>query len=86
MTLPFDSLGALRARMQEAHGSFAALDERTVEPWGAFGTDGGKMGDGPFAPAIGNFHMTCPVSRASGTMAECAAAFGGGKEATGTDG
>ncbi len=86
MTLPFDSLGALRTLMQQAHGSFATLDERTAEPWGAFAGDGGKLGDGAFAPAIANFHMTCPVCRASGTMAECAAAFGGDGEATGTDG
>ncbi|MBE9554561.1 MAG: hypothetical protein IMF05_13945, partial [Proteobacteria bacterium] len=32
-------------------------------------------------------YMTCPISRASQTMAECTAVFvNGGKEATGTDG
>jgi NADH-quinone oxidoreductase subunit G len=85
-TLPFDSLGALRAQLREAHKSFAALDERSPGAWGAFGADGGTLGDGPFAPAIGNFYMTCPISRASATMAECAAAFAGAREATGTDG
>jgi NADH-quinone oxidoreductase subunit G len=85
-TLPFDSLGALRAQMQETHGSFATIDERVPEAWGAFGGGGGTLGDGPFAPAIGNFYMTCPTSRASATMAECAAASVGTPEATGTDG
>ncbi|UCH74657.1 MAG: NADH-quinone oxidoreductase subunit G [Rhodospirillales bacterium] len=85
-TLPFDSLAALRAQMQDAHKSFATLDERVLESWGAFAASGGKPGDGPFAPAIGNFYMTCPISRASATMAECAASFGGSREATGTDG
>ena len=49
-----------------------------------FAAAGGKLGDGPFAPAIGNFYMTCPISRASATMAECAAALSGTGEATGT--
>jgi len=85
-TLPFDSLAALRAQMQEAHSSFATLDERVPAAWGAFGKEGGALGDGPFASAIANFHMTCPISRASATMAECVAAFSGAGEATGTDG
>jgi len=85
-TLPFDSLAALRSQMQEAHSSFATLDERVPAAWGAFGKDGGALGDGPFASAIENFHMTCPISRASATMAECVAAFSGRGEATGTDG
>ncbi|MDH3228353.1 MAG: NADH-quinone oxidoreductase subunit NuoG [Alphaproteobacteria bacterium] len=85
-TLPFDSLGALRAQIQEAHKGFATLDERAPETWGAFGAAGGTLGDGLFAPAVGNFYMTCPISRASATMAECAAAVSGAPEATGTDG
>ncbi len=85
-TLPFDSLGALRARMEAAHPSFATLDERLPAAWGDFGGKPGKLGDGPFEPAVANFYMTCPISRASATMAECAAAFAGAGEATGTDG
>jgi len=85
-TLPFDSLSALRARMQEAHKTLAALDERAPEAWGAFGTAGATLGDGPFRPAVGNFYMTCPISRASATMAECVTASAGAPEATGTDG
>ncbi len=85
-TLPFDSLGALRAQMQEAHPSFAKLDAQVAGAWGAFGNEAGKLGDGPFESAIANFYMTCPISRASATMAECAAAFAGAGEATGTDG
>ena len=86
--LPFDSVDALRDQMAKAHPVFATLDDLVPAEWGAFG-DGGKatLGDGGFAPAIGNFYMTCPISRASQTMAECTTVFvNGGKEATGTDG
>jgi hypothetical protein len=41
------------------------------------------MGGQPFEIAISNFYMTDPISRASATMAECAAAQG---KAPGTDG
>jgi NADH-quinone oxidoreductase subunit G len=85
-TLPFDSLRDLRARMVKAVPSLGAIDETTTAPWGDFGTDG-AMGGQPFESAISNFYMTDPISRASATMAECAAAFGTAQdEATGTDG
>ena len=86
-TLPFDSLGALRRQMAEAHPVFATRDERVPAEWGAFGAAESALGEGGFAPAVANFYMTCPISRASETMAECTAVFvSGGKEATGTDG
>ena len=87
MTLPFDTLDALREQMAQAHDSFAVLDDLAPAEWGAFGAADGALGEGGFAPAIANFYMTCPISRASQTMAECTAVFvSGGKEATGTDG
>jgi len=86
-TLPFDSLDALRDRMAQTHPVFATLDECVPAEWGAFGTADGALGEGGFAPTIANFYMTCPVSRASQTMADCTSVFvNGGKEATGTDG
>ena len=85
--LPFDSLVALRTALEEAHESFATLDERVPAKWGSFGSTAGQVGDSPFASLVGNFYMTCPVSRASATMAECSTAFvNSGTEATGTDG
>jgi NADH-quinone oxidoreductase subunit G len=85
--LPFDSLGALREQMAQAHPVFATLDDLVPSEWGAFGAADGALGEGGFAPAIANFYMTCPISRASATMAECTTVFvNGGKEATGTDG
>jgi NADH-quinone oxidoreductase subunit G len=85
--LPFDSLGALRDRMVGAHPVFATLDDLVPVQWDSSGASDEAMGEGGFAPIITNFYMTCPISRASQTMAECTTVFvNGGKEATGTDG
>ena len=54
--------------------------------WGAFGGSG-SLDSAPFANAIENFYMTDPISRASETMAKCAATFlATSPERTGTDG
>ena len=85
-TLPFDTLRDLRVRMVKAAPSLGAIDEATAAPWGDFGADGAMDGQ-PFESAVTNFYMTDPISRASATMAECAAAFGPARDAaTGTDG
>ena len=87
-TLPFDSLEALRDKLVVAHKEFAVLDEKPAAEWSRFGSSGGAVaGDTPFEPAIDNFHMTCPLSRSSPTMAECVSALAAADtEATGTDG
>ena len=85
-TLPYDNLRELRARMVKAAPSLGTIDETTAAAWGDFGTNGAMDGQ-PFESAVSNFYMTDPISRASATMAECAAAFGTAQgEATGTDG
>jgi NADH-quinone oxidoreductase subunit G len=85
-TLPYDNLGQLRQKMIEAHPRFAALGSVEVAEWGAFG-EKGSVEEAPFAAAVENFYMTDPISRASPTMAECAALFTrDAEEATGTDG
>ncbi|MGE3935751.1 MAG: NADH-quinone oxidoreductase subunit NuoG [Rhodospirillaceae bacterium] len=68
--LPLDTIAAVRARMAEAGGQFAVPGEVIVNAWGPFGTEG-RMDDAPFVGAVKNFYMTCPVSRASETMAKC---------------
>ena len=86
-TLPFDSLSALRQQMEKAHPVLATLDDYAPAEWGSFGSGEGSLGEGGFAPVMTNFYMTCPISRASKTMADCTSVFiNGGKEATGTDG
>ena len=52
--------------------NFAALDQQAAGSWGAFGK-AGTVSDAPFVSPITNFYMTCPISRASKTMAECVA-------------
>ena len=72
MTLPYDSLDALRARMIEAapHFSNVGVAQRArVSPL----TDPGETGDAPFKTAIADFYFTNPVARASAIMAECSA-------------
>ena len=84
--LPYDDLGAVRARMAEIAPGFARPDSLTPEPWGEFGADG-SMDDVPFASPISDFYMTDSICRASETMAECSAQIVRGESgATGTHG
>ena len=46
----------------------------------------GEMAAAPFESPMDNFYMTCPISRASETMAECTRTFVIGGKGTGTDG
>ncbi|MEO1250466.1 MAG: hypothetical protein AAFW76_11620, partial [Pseudomonadota bacterium] len=63
-----------------------ASDEIVAASWQAFGT-AGALDDTPFSTVVENFYMTCPISRASPTMAQCTEAFViASGEATGTDG
>ena len=71
-TLPYDTIDQVRARLVAVNKSFAAFDQQAAGAWGAFGNPG-NVGDAPFVLPIANFYMTCPISRASRTMAECIA-------------
>ncbi|ARJ65792.1 NADH-quinone oxidoreductase subunit G [Magnetospirillum sp. ME-1] len=76
--LPYDSLKAVRERLAKANPVFAAIGSVTPAAWGAaFGAEGSLEG-GALVSNIDNFYQTDPISRASKTMAECTAAFGGG--------
>jgi NADH-quinone oxidoreductase subunit G len=69
-TLPYDSIDQVRARLVAVNRTFAALDQQAAGAWGEFGK-AGAVGDAPFVSPVANFYMTCPISRASRTMAEC---------------
>ncbi|MBS0222594.1 MAG: NADH-quinone oxidoreductase subunit G [Proteobacteria bacterium] len=71
-TLPYDTIDQVRARLIAVNRSFAALDQQAPGSWGAFGK-AGPVSDAAFASPIANYYMTCPISRASRTMAECMA-------------
>jgi NADH-quinone oxidoreductase subunit G len=85
-TLPFNSLGELRARMRASHPSLGEIDAVPPAAWGAFGTVG-PIAATPFVYPIADFYKTDPISRASPTMAECSELFVTGARArTGTHG
>ncbi|WP_262691573.1 NADH-quinone oxidoreductase subunit NuoG [Kordiimonas aestuarii] len=85
-TLPYNTIGELRARLAEAAPATAIRDERPSEVWGDFGTKG-DIAEGGIAPIIDNFYLTNPIARASQIMADCVAARGfEDEEATGTHG
>ena len=71
-TLPYDTFDDVRARLVAVNKSFAALDQQVAGAWGPFGKEG-TLSEAPFVSPVDNFYMTCPISRASKTMAECMA-------------
>jgi NADH-quinone oxidoreductase subunit G len=71
-TLPYDTLDQVRARLVAVNRCFAGLDQQQAGAWGAFGR-AGEVSDAPLLSPVANFYMTCPISRASRTMAECMA-------------
>jgi NADH-quinone oxidoreductase subunit G len=73
--LPYDTLPQLRARLGADHPVFLGLDyapattpASSAPPYGA----PGEPGESAFTYAVGAFHLTNPIARASRTMAECA--------------
>ncbi len=84
--LSFSTLGDVRARLVEANPIFDKINDIEPWPWSAFG-EPGTMSSEPLESPVENYYMTCPISRASETMAECSREFvAGGDERTGTDG
>jgi NADH-quinone oxidoreductase subunit G len=84
--LPYDSLGQLRQRLAAVNPVFAGIDEAKPAAWGKFGTEG-AVERTPFAYPIADFYRSDPISRASPTMADCAATFAADtREKTGTHG
>jgi NADH-quinone oxidoreductase subunit G len=75
-TLPYDTIEAVRARLEQVNPVFANLG--FLPRFGcadANGPAGGALADGPFVPVIQHYHQTDPISRASPTMAACVAAL-----------
>jgi len=65
-----DSLAELRDALCEAVPHFAMPDQVGAAKWVKFGGRA-KLSSQPVTNAIENFYMTCAISRASETMAEC---------------
>ena len=69
-TLPFDTREACRDAMIETVPHLGNVDEIAPAKWVKFGTSG-KLASGEITSSLEQFYMTCPISRASETMAEC---------------
>ena len=83
--LEFTTLGDVRARLVDANPLFDQIGEVAPAPWAPFGEPGPTLSESLASP-LSNYYMTCPISRASETMAECSRQFVDGGERTGTDG
>ena len=85
-TPPYNTLQQLRERLEAANPVFRLEGELQPAAWESFGAEGIPSEQG-FTPAIANYYMTDPISRASKTMAECTARLiGTASERTGTHG
>ena len=82
--LPYDSLAALRRSLGENH-FFRSIGEKFDAGWGSFGTDG-AIAASSFGYRTESYYMTDPISRASVTMAQCAAELTPTPARTGTEG
>jgi NADH-quinone oxidoreductase subunit G len=70
-TLPYDTLGALRARMVTAHPVLRMVDQVPQNDWRAVAPD--ELGVGDFRKAAVSFYLTNPIARASALMGQLAA-------------
>ena len=72
--LPFDSLGALRAKLVAAHPHMDHIDAVAVGDAGALAAlPQGAVSKAGFVCAVQDFYLTNPIARASAVMAECSA-------------
>jgi NADH-quinone oxidoreductase subunit G len=75
-TLPYDTLGALRAAMYKTAPQLARLGKVEKAPLDAIGAltkSTGSMGSEALASAVRDFYLTNPIARASAVMAEMSA-------------
>jgi NADH-quinone oxidoreductase subunit G len=76
LSLPYDDIGTLRARLEQANPVFGRVGFLPrfgcTDHTGPAG-DPAMLSDAPFAPVITDYYRTDPISRASPTMAECSA-------------
>jgi NADH-quinone oxidoreductase subunit G len=76
--LPYDSIEALRARLEQTNPVFARVDILPrfgcTDLTGPAG-DASAVAAAPFVSPVPNYYQTDPISRASPTMAECTETF-----------
>lgn len=74
-TLPYNSLGELRTRMQQEWSIFKKMDEIVPAKWAKFGKKG-KFTKDNFINPISSYYQTNPICRSSKIMQECTESFG----------
>ena len=80
MTLPYDSLSALRGTMYRTFPLLARIDHlepSSADDLAALRQVKAGMSSEPFAPAVGDFYMSNPIARSSAIMAELSAMMAG---------
>ncbi len=88
VTIPLDTLGQVRVRMEELAPQLAQHGTVAQAAWGEFGV-AGTIDKAPFTSPITDFYLTNAVCRASENMRRCSEEIlhgGGQREATGTHG
>jgi NADH-quinone oxidoreductase subunit G len=70
MTVPLDTLEAVRGRLAELAPTLATPDVIQRAAWESFDT-AGNFDRTPFVSPIHDFYQTNPISRASGVMRQC---------------
>jgi NADH-quinone oxidoreductase subunit G len=83
--LPYDSHADVRTAIAKEFPPFAAPEQVVPAAWSAFGVEG-ALSELPFALTIKNYYLTDAISRASPTMAKCAAEIWPLKKASGMTG
>ena len=68
--ISYDTLGDVRERLTEVNPLFDRINEIVTPDW-TNKSPSEFIEDGPIHSAIQNYYMTCPISRASETMAKC---------------
>ncbi len=83
--LPYQFHADVRTAIAKEFPPFAAPEQVVPAAWSAFGVEG-ALSELPFALTIKNYYLTDAISRASPTMAKCAAEIWPLKKASGMTG
>ncbi len=73
--LAYDDLDALRERLEAVNPVFRWSFSRSAGDAGHAPAGGGELSADSFVPAVPDYYLTNPISRASATMAECSKLF-----------
>jgi NADH-quinone oxidoreductase subunit G len=84
--ISYSTLGEVRQRLTEVNPLFDRINEIVTPEWTNNSSSESIKGD-PIVSGIQNYYMTCPISRASETMAKCSQELiGNMDDRTGTNG